>query len=214
MYIVYKDIGNWINKDPNLKTRFNHLLKFLEEAIREYSVALNKTVENKTGNSIEIKYSTQLIKQALIDAFDDLLRLKNYHPTDTPNPIKEMSYIIYWFVKRKPVMLMSEKIVDNKSLSDLTKNELLFINESFSVRLLMQATFPKKEKTGFCQHHIEDYADKQCKCFSQFLLYYLVYRVSSPKEIEAILIGCTMHPIWNVNPIIWDVLQADINKEF
>lgn len=43
--------------------------------------------EEKTQQEVEILISEQLLKQSLIDAFDDLLRLTNYHPTDVPNPM-------------------------------------------------------------------------------------------------------------------------------
>ena len=28
--------------------------------------------------------------------------------------------------------------------------------------------------------------------------------MDSPKSLEAIMLGCTIHPVWEVNPVIWD----------
>lgn len=68
-----------------------------------------------------------------------LLRLTNYHPTNEPNPIKEMSYLVFWLVGHKPIRLVSEEIVLNEKLSDMARTRSLFINEEFGVKLLMNA---------------------------------------------------------------------------
>lgn len=153
-----------------------------------------------------------MLKQTLIDAFDDLLRLKNYHPTTDPNPIKEMSYIVYWLLRHKPITLMTEEIVLNEKLKDIARARYLFINENFGVKLLMNAAFEGRREKSVCKN-MQVFANKQLKYFQRFLLYYLVYRLDSPKSIEAILLGCTIHPIWEVNHIIWKDPQEP-NKEF
>lgn len=214
MHIVYKDTESWINQNPKLKKRFNDLDIFIQKSIRDFSTRMSTQIFNKTNTQIKIEYSSQVLKQSLIDAFDDLTRLKNYHPIDNPNPIKEMSYIMYWFVRRKPIRLVTEDIVNNSNLSNNAKTKLLFINETFATKSLLGSTFDKSRKIGCQFQNIDNIAEDQLLLFEQYLLYYLVYRVSSPKEIEAILLGCTIHPIWNVEPIIWNITNEDINDEF
>lgn len=202
MHIVFKRIDRWFEQEPNLKEKFQHTYNTIYTAAHEYAVQMNKMVEKRISRSVEIVISEQLLKQSLIDAFDDLLRLKNYHPTDEPNPIKEMAYIVYWLLKHKPIHLISEDIVLNNQLSDMARTRLLFVNEEFGVKLLLNSAFEGRQPKDQCSHmHAE--ANKQLKYFKHFLLYYLVYRLDSPKSLEATMLGCTIHPVWEVNPVIW-----------
>ena len=128
MHIVFKNMDEWFEKDSDLKNKFKDTYCTILEAAHDYAKCLNSTAVQKTGLSIEIYISEQLLKQTLIDAFDDLLRLKNYHPTTDPNPIKEMSYIVYWLLRHKPITLMTEEIVLNEKLKDIARARYLFIN--------------------------------------------------------------------------------------
>lgn len=203
MYLVFKDINEWFKKEPNLRDKFKRTFDYVINCSRDFSTQINKNTLEKVHKSVSIQISDRLLTQALIDAFDDLLRLTNYHPTDEPNPIKEMSYIVYWLLRRKPIRLVSEDILGEDTLSDIFKARLLFINEEFCVKLLMNAVFEgKKEKSGFSE--INDEARMQLKYYKRYLLYYLVYRIDSPKSLEAMALGCTVFPIWEVNPIIWE----------
>lgn len=202
MHIVFKSIEEWFKKDPGLKDKFQQTYNTIQTAANEYAVHMNSQAEKKASVSVKIEISEQLLKQSLIDAFDDLLRLTNYHPTNEPNPIKEMSYIVFWLVRHKPIRLVSEEIVLNEKLSDLARTRFLFINEEFGVKLLMNAAFTGKKEKSACSF-MHDEAERQIKYYKRFLLYYLVYRLESPKSLEAMLLGCTIHPIWEVDPVIW-----------
>lgn len=202
MHIVFKKIDEWFEKDPDLMQEFKDTYKTIYVAAKNYAVRMNEMAQEKAGVTTKIEISEQLLKQSLIDAFDDLLRLTDYHPTKAPNPIKKMSYIVYWLMRHKPIRLISEEIVTNEKMSDMARTRFLFINEEFGVKLLINAAFMGKKEKQVCEH-IRDEAEKQLKYFKRFLLYYLVYRMDSPKALEAMILGCTIHPIWEVDPIIW-----------
>lgn len=207
MYIVFKNMEEWFKGDSYLKKKFQNTYEVILTAAKENAIKMKTLAEEKTQQEVEIVISEQLLKQSLIDAFDDLLRLTNYHPTDVPNPIKEMSYIVYWLIQRKPIRLITENIVMSDILSDIAKSRFLFINEYFGVKLLMSAAFKGKEEQGIFKDKnlkkIHDEAEKQMRYFKRFLLYYLVYRLKSPKELESMMLGCTIYPIWKVDPVIW-----------
>lgn len=216
MYIVFKNTEEWFESNPDLKKKFQSTYKVILTAARENAKKMKILAEEDSQQIVEIVISEQLLKQSLIDAFDDLLRLTNYHPTDEPNPIKEMAYIVYWLIRRKPIRLVTENIVMNEKLSDIAKTRFLFINEYFGVKLLMGAAFKgKKEQEIFKDEElkeIHDEAEKQLKYYKRFLLYYLVYRLKSPKELEAMMLGCTIYPIWEVNSIIWKDIEHPENE--
>lgn len=202
MHIVFKKIDDWFKKDPNLKQKFQDTYQMIYVSAHKYAEHMAEVAQDRANVSINIEISEQLLKQALIDAFDDLLRLTNYHPTKEPNPIKEMSYIVYWLMRRKPIRLITEDLVMNDKLSDMARTRFLFINEELGVKLLINAAFIGKKEKGVCEH-IHDEAERQLKYYKRFLLYYLVYRMDSAKSLEAMMLGCTIHPIWEVDPVIW-----------
>ena len=202
MYIVFKKIDDWFEKDPEIKQEFQDTYRYIYISAQKYAERMNEISQTKAGVTVKIEISEQLLKQSLIDAFDDLRRLTDYHPTKAPNPIKKMSYIVYWLMHHKPIRLISEEIVMNEKLSDMARTRFLFINEEFGVKLLVNAVFSGKKEKQVCEH-IRDEAERQLKYYKRFLLYYLVYRMDSPKALEAMLLGCTIHPIWEVDPIIW-----------
>lgn len=208
MYLVFKHINDWFAQNEGLEKKFQSTYGFILLSARDYANQIARMVKEKIGIDVQIEISELLLKQAIIDALDDLLRLKNYHPTDEPNPIKEMSYIVYWLIKRDPIRLVSEDVITDKGLSDIAQKRLLFINEEFGVKLLMNAAFAGRQEKEECSHVYEQ-ANKQLKYFKRFLLYYLVYRIDSPKSLEAILLGCTIHPVWKVDPVIWSFVNKD-----
>lgn len=202
MHIVFKKIDEWFKKDSNLKQKFQDTYKMIYVSAHKYAVHMEEVAQDKADVSIKIEISEQLLQQALIDAFDDLLRLTNYHPTKEPNPIKEMAYIVYWLMRRKPIRLVSEDVVMNEKLSDMARTRFLFINEEFGVKLLINAAFIGKKEKSVCAH-VHNEAERQLKYYKRFLLYYLVYRMDSAKSLEAMMLGCTIHPIWEVDSVIW-----------
>lgn len=202
MHIVFKKIDEWFKKDPDLKQKFQDTYKMIYVSAHKYAVHMQEVAQDRADVSIKIEISEQLLRQALIDAFDDLLRLINYHPTKEPNPIKEMAYIVYWLVRRKPIRLVSEDVVMNENLSDMARTRFLFINEEFGVKLLFNAAFIGKKEKSICAHAHNE-AERQLKYYKRFLLYYLVYRMDSAKSLEAMMLGCTIHPIWEVDSVIW-----------
>ncbi len=203
MYIVFKNMEEWLAKDPGLQDKFNHIYNFLYVGIKQYANNIIKFVKKETGTEVVVQLSEITLKQVVIDALDDLLRLKNYHPTESPNPIKEMSYIAYWFVVRKPIRLATEDIIKDERLSEIARTKLLFINEEFGVKLLINSAFEGGVEQSTCNTMLS-FGKDQIKHYKHFLLYYLIYRVDSPKSLEAMMLGCTIHPVWEVDPIIWD----------
>ena len=207
MYIVFKGMGEWLDKDPSLKSKFQSTYRFVYRAAHDYALHMSNSVKQKGKVKIKVEFSEVILKQCLIDAFDDLLRLKNYHPTEEPNPIKEMSYIVYWLVRHKPIRLVSEDVIYNTQLSEIARTRLLFINEEFGVKLLINAAFEGGIEQERCKH-MQVVGQSQIKYYKQFLLYYLTYRMDSAKSLEEIMLGCTIHPVWEVNSVIWDDPQA------
>ena len=98
MHIVFKKIDKWFEKSPGLKEDFQNTYDTIYEAAHKFAQKMNDMAKEKADVNVKIVISEQLLKQSLIDAFDDLSRLTDYHPTKEPNPIKKAAYIVFWFL--------------------------------------------------------------------------------------------------------------------
>lgn len=213
MHIVFRNMDEWYKKDPDLKAKFQDTFKYITSAAKEYGETINNQQVLRAQNiSIRLRLSGMLLKQSLIDAYDDLMRLKDYHLTTDPSPLKEMSYIVFWLLRHKPITLESdEDIINNAAISEMVRTRILFINESFCVYLLLMAAFPSRKMRDGCTQCVDE-GKMQLNYFKKFLLYYLVYRLDSPKSLEAILLGITIFPVWEVDPVIWSTPQDPVNQ--
>lgn len=224
MHLVFKDMDNWFkdheerlgksDRKVSFQQKFEITYKKILSSIDRQVKAINEQLSSKKASKkINVQVSEMLLKQSLIDAFDDLARLTQYHITDDPNPIKEMAYISYWFIKRKPIVIMNEEAIFSNEINDMFKMRLEFLNEEFCIRLLIGAIFPnytiKKEFESY-----KDIANNQIRVFKRSLLYYLVYRLDSPKSLESILLSMTILPTWEIEPIIWANLDELLEKGY
>ena len=126
MYLVFKNEEEWFQQHGKTKAdikkfkekfynTFNTMLCTFEMSIEQFQAEVYK----ETGINVVFKISDLMLKQALIDAYDDLKRLVDFHATDTPNAIKEMAYLIYWVLRRNPISLISEDDVRSMKLAEL-----------------------------------------------------------------------------------------------
>lgn len=202
MHFAFLSKRKWFDEHPGLEEKFDQTSAEISVSCLNWAKAIGDRVKTSTSEDIVIDISSRYLEQALIDAFDDLLRLKNYHPTDEPNPIKEMAYIVYWFLKRKPLRLESEDILSSPQLNNETKVMLMFPNEEYCINMLLNSAFEGHKLVELCSQ-VHELAKRQERYFRQFLLYYLTYRLESPKSLEGMMLGCTIHPVWKVDPVIW-----------
>ena len=204
MNLVFKSIDIWYDDlGKELQEEFDRNLRYLVGVSKSWESEINKYCRNNMIPDVKINLNYQVMRQALIDAFDDLMRLKEYHPTEFPNPIKTMAYYVYWIVKRKPITVINDSILEEKRLSDTKKSKILFCNEHYCVQLLVDALFPYL-KIDCANNDIHNYANEQLNKFKRYMLYFLTYRLESPKSLEAIMLSATINPIWEVDKIIWD----------
>lgn len=213
MNLVFKDFERWYNElGEELQRKFKNDYQYLVDVITDWQEGFNSYCRKSKIEEANVNLNLYVLRQALVDAFDDLRRLTEYHDTSCPNPIKTMSYYCYWIIRRKPLTVCNEKILENSKLSDSKKLKMLFCNEHVCVQLLVDAMFPGLNTT--CENKaIHSYADKQLKKFKSYMLYYLTYRVESPKSLEAILVSGTMHPIWDVEKVIWEDVHGVFEEE-
>lgn len=230
MYTVFKNMDDFYKRAgeqaktveeanqciEEFKAHFWKTYSDLMKLIRQNQLDISNTMLQITGKDFRYGVSEQLLLQTLIDAYDDLFRLTDYHPTETPTSLKTVSYITYWLIRRKP-LLIPEKYedivtVDNETFKTRGRMHILFINEYFASNLLLNTIFKRKKILKQTTSDELEVANKQLEIFQGFLFYTLVYRVDTPKYIEATMLACTIHPVWEVDPDIWEIIEKELDK--
>lgn len=147
-------------KEERYKSRYKALYDDITNYIEALDLKDTQVVLNK--NSLGF---------LLVDYFMDIGRLKEFHHIDHVNSIKIVSYISYWFLRRKPIQVLSDA------------DSHLYINEKFITLYILD--FLMNDHRG----NILDREEKGLVAFREQLFYYLKYRHFDAQSIEMILMS-------------------------
>jgi hypothetical protein len=200
MLLTYEKISTICSDDGNgfTKEYISGLRNKIVLVYRTYVKAFSDSIHTQ-GIVLETVTNETQFDQIIIDTAEDLKRLKDFHPIETPNAIKEACYLAYWSIRRKPVFVKNE--VSGLNVEDKHKTRMLFLNEFVMAAYIVSSIFDTQSTICMCED-----VDKFKTIWKQarnYLLYYLVYRLESPKSLEAFAVGCTLHPIWKLRDDFW-----------
>lgn len=204
MHIKFTKYSDWCKGDylPKLQ----HCIEFVEIAFNKRAASIYDALEpyRNDGKGVSFALNQSVLKQAIIDCIDDLNRITDYHiQTKFPNCVKEMAYLTYWIARRKPIVITEDSLLNDECFAeDIAWFRLMHINEYFCTLLVKGAMFPGT-KRGITEDNLFNKGIEQMEIFEKFLLYYFVYRLDSPKELEAIMLGTTMIPSYEVPDHVW-----------
>jgi len=200
MHLEYEQIDLINGKRGFTKSYINEIRCDLLAYVGGFSKKLFEGI----GLELDLKLNESLFDQAIIDAIEDMKRLINFHPTKTPNAIKEAAYIAYWWLQRKPLTLSDSIIVSKLNISAENKLRLIFMNEYFLLAYIEMKVFDfSKDAKPVCNNPKIIKFETQWKQARRYILYFLVYRTKSPKSIEALLVTSTLHPIRALTDDFW-----------
>lgn len=204
MIVEYKELKSVIDRKHGFKQEY--IVNLKKEVLRVAKEVSNNLVAKGFGDFIKIRVNDLLLNQVIIDTVEDLKRLKEFHPVKCANAIKEAAYLGYWWIKRKPIFVegdIANLTVDGFSELELKKfkAKFLFINEAVVAYYLLPMVFDETKIK--CYHCNTDKVNDEWKKAKANLIYFLAYRAESPKSIEGILTGMTLHPIWETNQDFW-----------
>jgi len=117
-----------------------------------------------------------LFATAILDYFNDIKRLKDFHKIKNINSIKIIAYTAYWLLRRKPIQICNREQSDNK--------ELITLNEKFVLKYIFDYLSERERES-----HILLRNNKGLKSFSNMMLYFLIYRVHDAHSIEMIIMA-------------------------
>lgn len=111
-----------------------------------------------------------LLGYTLLDYFEDIRRLKEFHGLKHINSVKIVAYTSYWLLKRKPLQVLSQD------------KDALYVNERFVIAYIMG--FISSDKGNLLTKD-----DKIINSFLESLLYHFKYRAISANNIELLLLS-------------------------
>lgn len=156
----YQELIQQIGEE-NFASRFDELLKqiraFLEEAEYDESVRCNE----------------RILYHVLLDYYSDIIRLKEFHNITNIKTDKFISYLLFWFLKRKPIQM--------EKFSDEEKD--IFVNERFACTLLINECL-SDSGIGKIDTRLDNFKREHYEHYVDLLLYYFKYRMVNPQVIE------------------------------
>lgn len=154
-----KLIEEFFEKNPKFKERYTSMLTMMNAFIKEANLTDSVTV-----NELVLAY-------ALVDYFEDIMRLKEFHNVEHVNNVKIVSYTSYWLLHAKPLQVT------------VNDNRLVHINERFVLSYILTAL--ENEQHG----HIMQRENQGLKAFAEQMLYFLKYRGISAQSIEMTILA-------------------------
>lgn len=145
-------------KDGRFQKRFEALKSDMQHYI------------DKSGFSTKVTINNLVLGCALLDYFEDIRRLKEFHQIPHVNSIKIMSYLSYWLLRRKPLQILEPDI------------NTVYANERFVLSLIL-------EFLGDDYDSVLMRPEKGIDVFIESLLYYFKYRQYNAQDIEMIVIA-------------------------
>ncbi len=150
-------IVEYVYKEKKFEKRFIALVEDINEFIK-VSGLVNK-----------VKLNELALGYALVDYFEDIRRLKEFHRIQHVNSIKIVSYTSYWLLRRKPIQLLNQD------------KDLIYVNERFVLAYIMD--FLSSTDKG----HLLSRDNSGLKSFSELLFYFLKYRSYGANTLELML---------------------------
>jgi hypothetical protein len=157
---------------------YKYLLEiFYEQVISDRFTYIYKKMEifiQKSRFQNRVIICEKVLRQAIIDYFADIARLKHFHGIKHINKIKILAYTAYWLLYRKPLQIVDEAEEHSK----------IFINERFVFSSLVMDYIDTRCNIG--AHRV---LQKKITDFTETCSYFLKYRRYTPQSLELMILA-------------------------
>ena len=160
--ISYDEIIGHFGEDT-IKDRFQYLYDKMTAYIAE------------RGMEDALWINEDILRQAVMDYFADIYRLKVFHRIDRVNLIKISAYEVYWLLRRKPIQ--------NKRMSG-NDTKAVFSNEGFLTVFIAHECLGSNSKIPMTKEQADSYID-----YLKHLNYCLKYRAIDKQWLETNLLS-------------------------
>lgn len=186
-------------------------IRTLGENLEEFITIFKDELSNRIGIEFlpSLTYCMGKSVRAIDDTINDLKRIKEFHPVKNPNGIKLAAYTAYWWNLRKPMVVpnsfeffkdLPASIVEEQG-ERLSSYEswLENINELFCAHYILTQVFDVSVMNPECPcDTISEMDLRKFNLLSDYLYYYMCYRVKSAQSLELFIMGLLLHPKWQV----------------
>ena len=152
-------LDSYVKNNDKFKKRFVAILEDMQQLIKQLNC------EDK------VFINELLLGYTLVDYFEDIRRLKQFHHVEHINSIKVVAYTSYWLLRRKPIQVKA-----------LDKN-LLYINEKYVLAFILDALSSEKKES------VLEKESSGLDAFIKSLFYFLKYRAYSAQSLELLLMS-------------------------
>ena len=152
----------------------NLLESFDEKVIRERFDYLKKKAEVfiETASYGETAFcNDRILMHVIVDYFEDIRRLKDFHGIEFVKTTKIAAYTIAWWLRRKPIQFRTDK-----------EEKDIFINERFALSLMMNECFFREKVPLLSNEDMETF-----QRYLEYLFYYFKYRNCDPQVVELLI---------------------------
>lgn len=170
-----------MNNIKAVYTDYKELLEiFGDDVIRDriqHFIDLFNSFKKRLGDDYasKIDINDKVLQHCVMDYFSDIHRLKDYHEVEKVNTIKRVAYESAWFLRRKPIQVLSDETDDDA---------LVYINEKFILSYLLHEALNGRENDILSDKSLISY-----KSFVNSLFYHLKYRNCDAKVLELMLLA-------------------------
>lgn len=176
---------DYIDNTSKLESHYCSIMKMMVDFIEKMGFEIN----------VDVSIDELGLGYALVDYFEDVRRMKEFHKCEHISSVKIVSYLSYWLAKRHILSPLKNS------------NDLLYLNEKF-VLSLIAVFLGSKDKPNII-------LDKKpgLVTFSETLYYYLKYRLHDAHDIEMIITAFFAGRIYQSTDDISDTLPESDNEE-
>lgn len=154
----------------NFDSRFAELQRQVEEFL------IASEYISLSGERNHAECNDRILYHVLLDYYSDIQRLKDFHEIEHTKTDKNIAYLAYWILRRKPIQ------IDNL----VEKDKDIFINERFVCYMIVYECLQQKQKKSESLKLDRQSAEKYDK-YIDLLLYFLKYREYSAQMIELLV---------------------------
>lgn len=151
------------------------LTTFDEKTIHDRYVYLQLKAEEfikRAGYEKTVTCNDRILRHVIVDYFEDIRRLKDFHGIEFIKTDKIAAYTIAWWLRRKPIQF-KESCEEEKDI---------FVNERFALSLMLNECFEDEELPLLSNDNMNVFQK-----YLDYLLYYFKYRYNDAKVIELMM---------------------------
>lgn len=162
---LIKEVG-----EKEFDSRFSELQK----QINEFLDAAGYAFREEKGGCVEC--NDRILYHVILDYYSDIRRLKEFHVIKHTKTDKNIAYLAYWILKRKPIQVPNF----------IEKDKDIFINERFVCYIITYECVQQKQKESG-NYKLDEQSMKKYDRYIDLLLYFLKYRECSAQMLELLI---------------------------